>query len=56
MSWIIAFIVAIVCFVIVEAGLMSKDIDIKDWQFWAIGVGETFGVLCIVYIVETLWS
>jgi hypothetical protein len=56
MSWIIAFIVAIVCFVIAEAGLMSKNVDIKDWQWWAIGLGETVGVLCIVYVVTRLWS
>ena len=56
MSWIIAFIVAIICFVVAEVGFISKDINVKDWQWWAIGIGEAVGFVCILYIVNTLWS
>lgn len=55
MSWIIALIIAIVCFVVAEAGLISKHVDIKDWQWWAIGLGDAIGIICIVYAVKTLW-
>lgn len=55
MSWIIALVIAIACFVVVEVSLRSKDVDIKDWQWWAIGLGDTIGIICIVYAVKTLW-
>ena len=54
MSWIIALVIAIVCFVVAEAGLISKDVDIKDWQWWAIGLGEAIGLISIIYVVKAL--